>query len=432
MIKIKKVSVNAMTTSSGKTTFTLGLLQLLSEKGKVRPFKIGPDFIDPMFHTAVTGTRSVNLDSFFEDKISLKKRFSDNAVEYDYAIMEGVMGHLDGLKDGKASSDEVAGITETPVTLLVEEIPSVRTMAAMIDGVIRNSRSEIKSVIITKSKSQKLFEMQKSEIESLTGIKVAGRLPYSEELEIPSRHLGLNTDMSILNDSIRSISAHCSKLIAENIDVDSLFEDFEIDSSVTNKSSLKGIKKAAVSRDEAFCFCYDANIEWLKDKGYEIIYFSPLHDKYPPDADLYYLCGGYPELFLHQINDNSSMRKSMLEICENGINVIAECGGYMYLCQNIENVPMVGFFGGDAKIGNRMNRRFGYENITILENCFFQKGTILKGHEFHYGYIENLREENALKIVKASNESTFLSGEMRNNVLGSFTHFYFPSCKGEL
>ncbi len=439
MIEIKTVSVNALTTSTGKTTFTLGLLKLLREKGSVTSFKIGPDFIDPMFHTVVTGKTCVNLDSFFERGDDLNRRFLRNCEGFDYAVLEGVMGHLDGLERGRASSDEVAGILDVPVLLLVEEIPSTRTIAAMIDGVVKNSSSKIKSIVITKSKSLRLFQMQKSEIESVTGIKVAGRLPFSDELKIPSRHLGLDTDMVALNGKIRELSDICSDMIADNVDVDCIFDEvnthrhIDLNSngiSGSTSGEFKTRKKAAITKDEAFCFCYDANLKWLEEMGYDIVYFSPLHDTHPPDADFYYICGGYPEIHLKCLGANTSMLRGIRNICEENSFVLAECGGYMYLCNSIEDNPAVGFFKGNARIGGSMNRRFGYESITVLNDCFFTAQSVLRGHEFHYGYVENLSEENGMKITRISDGKEFVSGEYGKNVLASFSHLYFPSLEG--
>ena len=435
MKKINTTTVSAMTTNSGKTTFTLGLLSLLQKRGNICSFKVGPDFIDPMFHSVVLNQNRVkadvqsatyNLDSFFETEKALKQRFSKAAQNTDFAIIEGVMGHLDGLKAGKASTDEVAAFTQTPVTLLVEEKPSIRTLAAMIDGVIKNSQSTINAIIITKSKSERLFQMQKKEIELLTGTAVAGRLPYDEALQIPSRHLGLNTDMIRLKDELLTIAENCSQLISDNVDLKKISHQMNLTRTEQTLNETKKTKIAAISRDEAFCFMYRANLEWLETMGYKIVYFSPMRDKQFPQADFYYLCGGYPEIYLDELSKNKTMLKAIKEVCASSIPVLAECGGFMYLHESIEGKPMVGFLKGEAKIGTRMNRRFGYERITLQDPFIFDSNQ-LRGHEFHYGYIENGSEEAGITIEKASNAIAFKSGHYKNNTLGSFSHLYFQS-----
>ena len=427
MKKLDATTIGAMTTNSGKTTFTLGLLALSQKKGVVSSFKVGPDFIDPMFHNVVLKNTIYNLDSFFESESSLNKRFSNAIQKSDYAVVEGVMGHLDGLSDGSASTDEVAAFVRSPVTLLVEEKPTIRTLAAMVDGVVKHSRADVKSIVITKSRSEKLFQMQKEAIEGLTGVPVAGRLPYDEGLKIPSRHLGLDTDMIKLKDTILTIAERCATLINDNINLNTMFHQIEKTTKSAVKSPLhQSVKTAAISKDEAFCFMYKANIEWLEQNGYDIVYFSPMRDKTLPDADFYYLCGGYPEIYLKELSENKAMLRAIKEVCYSDHPLLAECGGYMYLHETLEDKPLVGFFEGHAGMGKRMSRRFGYEYLSLPDNFIFANKE-LRGHEFHYGFIENGKEEDGIKVRKASNGLAFVSGHFRNNTLGSFSHLYFPS-----
>ncbi|MEA1883119.1 MAG: cobyrinate a,c-diamide synthase [Thermotogota bacterium] len=438
MKRVETACIGAMTTGSGKTTFTLGLLSLLQKKGTVSSFKIGPDFIDPLFHRAIleqhqhsmfsrTGDKPVlyNLDSFFEEPLALKKMFSSGVDNSDFVIIEGVMGHLDGVIQSKASTDEVAAIIQAPVVLLVREIPSVSTLAAMIEGVIRNAASNIRSIVITCSTSEKLFQMQKKAIETLTGITVAGRLPFDKQLIIPSRHLGLDTDVLKLQSSLQQLAEKCGQLILRHVDVQACFSDVEI--TKTNESEIKPVKTAAVSQDEAFCFLYQTNVEWLEKQGYTIEYFSPLHDKHLPKAEFYYFCGGYPEIYRKSLAINQSMLKDVYKVCLSPIPVLAECGGYMYLHEQIEDCKMVGFLKGHAKIANRMQGHFGYEYLTLPDDFLVKGANRLKGHEFHYAYIQDGERETGIQVVKASNNQHFTSGIYKNNTLGSFAHLYFHS-----
>ena len=411
-----------MLTNSGKTTFTLGLLQYLKGEGKkLCSFKVGPDFIDPIYHEKILNKKSSSLDSYFLNSKELKKHFYEESKDSDYVIIEGVMGLLDGLKDGRGSTDSVGSTLKIPILLLVESMPSIKTMAAIIDGVISHSKSKVIGIIITKSKSETVFKMQKEEIKKITGIKYIERFEYNEELKIPSKHLGLDTDFS----NIQDISLKTLEQI-KNMNIKSIFTEVEV--SYSSKSLIKKKKKSiAISKDKAFLFYYPENIKWLKKEGFEIKYFSPIEDKKLPKADVYYFTGGYPELYAKELNENKSMLKDVYEKCDSGIKIIAECGGFMYLSDEIDGYEMVGFIKSKTFMSKKVQGRFGYEKIKVLKDCFFKKNTTIKGHEFHYSYMNLNEKENALEVMKVSNTKVYKIGIIKKQVLASYTHFYFPS-----
>nr|WP_269777958.1 cobyrinate a,c-diamide synthase [Tepiditoga spiralis] len=410
-----------MLTNSGKTTFTLGLLQYLkSENKKVCSFKIGPDFIDPIYHEKILDKKSKSLDSYFLNSKKLKEHFYKESKNSDYIVIEGVMGLLDGLNDGRGSTDSIGSILDIPILLLVESMPSIKTMAAMIDGVIKHSKSKIVGIIITKSKSEIVFNMQKEEIEKITNIKYIKRFEYDNSLKIPSKHLGLDTDFF----NIKEIALKSYEKI-KSINIESIFK--ELNQVYDSVNVIKGNKSIAISRDEAFLFYYPENIEWLKNNGFKIKYFSPLNDKKLPEADVYYFTGGYPEVYAKKLEKNKSMLIDVYEKCASGKKIIAECGGFMYLSKEIEGHKMVGFINGKTFMSNKIQGRFGYEKIKILNECFFKKNTVIKGHEFHYSYMELNENENALEVIKKSNNKIYKVGIIKENVLASYTHFYFSS-----
>ena len=447
---MKSIIISAMLNNSAKTTFVLGLLEYLKKENKAAlGFKIGPDFIDPLFHEAITGIKSHNLDSFFLEKNLLLDYYQKISTGYEFVIIEGIMGLLDGLPGGKASTDEVASILDIPVLLLVESNPSARSMAAMIDGIIRNSMSRIRGIVVTKSESEELFQIQKKEISSLTGIDFIKRFPFEESIYIPSPSTGMYNDFSI----IRNVASRSALLINQYIDIESFFDLFcskdSADKTTTKKEihDTQGImsksekkeptqkkrKIAAVSHDHAFLFHYSANLEWLEKKGYTIVFFSPLHDKKAPDASLYYLTGGYPETFSNQLSNNKYMLNFFREVCEEGKKyIIAEGGGFMYLTTSIDKYPMVGFIKGRTKTTNKIQGCCGYQTIQILQNCFFPAGTHLKGHECHFCFTELEEQQNAFAITKASDQESLESGIIKKKVLASYSHLFFPSIEEDI
>lgn len=424
MRKIKSFFITSLFTGSGKTTFTMGLLNLL--KKDVISFKTGPDFIDPILHMKITGKKSYNLDSFFLDKDRLNNHFYGICKENknENIVIEGAMGLLDGVRKNEASSDDIASKLELPVTLLIESYPSIHTIGPIINGIKNSARSNIKSIIITKSKSEKMFNLQKKSIIEETGIKNVFRFPKSDLLNIKDRHLGLN----IHEDDFLKVAENASKLIQDNIDINILSHQINLNydsEKIFNKNKLDyKNKKIAISKDEAFNFLYEDNLKYFEDKGLEILYFSPLNDKEIPDADFYYFTGGYPELFLKKLSKNKSMLRSVNKICNSEKPVIAECGGFMYLSKSINNYKMVGFFDCDSYMQNRMFKTFGYQNIKLND---FE----IKGHEFHYSDMNYNEEINAFNIIMESSKNTFKSGILKNKTLGSYSHLYFKSSSKE-
>ncbi len=423
--KASSVVIAGLNTGVGKTTFTLGLLELLRGKQLVS-FKIGPDYIDPIYHEVVVGRRSPSLDGFFLDRGGLMKHFSEWAWGNEYVVVEGVMGLLDGLMEGVASTDEVSSVLHLPVVLLVESIPSVQTLAAMVKGVIDSANSDIIGIVFTKVKSYRLFKKQRDAIRSLTGLQVLGSLPFDSRMKIPSRHLGLDTDFS----DVKGVASLSAKLVRENCDVDRFFRCVNVDHFDTEV--VKPVGKVAVSRDEAFLFLYPENLRWFESKGYEIEFFSPLHDDFPPDADLYYLTGGYPELYAESLSRNTTMLSAIRDVAESGVPIIAECGGFMYLMESIEGKRMVGFIRGAAFMSDRL-QGFGYRNARVLNNTPFAVGTRLKAHEFHYSKVYLEESQNAMEVRIPFSDEVYVTGISKKGVLASYLHFYFPSEeRGEL
>jgi len=360
--EIKVSLIAGLYTGVGKTTFTLGLLELFKTRNLVS-FKVGPDYVDPVYHEVITGKRSPSLDSFFLPPEELKRHFCRCSWNSEFAIAEGVMGLLDGTIGGKPSTDDVACILDLPVVLLVESIPSVQTLAAMVEGVVDHADSRIVGIVLTKVRSADLLRKQMAVMKSVTGVDVIGGIPYDSRLFMPSRHLGLDTDFS----GVREVASASAELIDKYCDVNRLFGSVEIRKV---ESVFSGFDKVvAVANDEAFLFFYPENLKWFEDAGYRVEFFSPLHDEVPPQADAYYLPGGYPEVHASQLSGNTAMIDAVREIAEEGVPVLAECGGFMYLTDFIGDERMVGFIRGKVKLSDKL-QGFGYRDVCVLKESF--------------------------------------------------------------
>lgn len=393
--QIPRIMISAVSSGSGKTTVVCGLLKALKNRGmNISAFKCGPDYIDPMFHTKVLGINSKNLDGFFCDKHMLNSLFTKEACKKDINIIEGVMGYYDGLAmdSYQASSYETALNTKTPVVLVVNSKGAALTIVSVIKGVMDFAKdSNIKGVILNNI-SPFVYESLKKVIESNINIKVLGYLPFCKEIAIDSRHLGLLTPNNIkeLDNKIERLG----KIAEECFDIDGIIaiskdaEPLEIYKYDTTISAKK--VKIGVAYDSAFCFYYKDNIDLLEKLGCEIIYFSPLKDRYlPKDICGLILGGGYPELYCEELSANKSMIESIKNNIENGMPCLAECGGFMYLHKIMEDnygkkYEMTNIIKASSYKKERLVR-FGYITLTAQEDTFvLKKGEQIKAHEFHY------------------------------------------------
>lgn len=403
-MKIPRILLAAGASGSGKTLITCAILRALINRGlKPCSFKCGPDYIDPMFHSKVIGTKSRNLDTFFAKEEIVRYILADNSKDCDIAVIEGVMGYYDGLGgvSTKASAYDVARATDTPVVLIVNAKGMSASVAAHIKGFAEFKKdSNIKGVILNQV-SPMLYGTLKKYVEEECNVKVVGYMPKITDCLLESRHLGL-----VMPDEIKDIQTKLEKLAeiaAESIDWDELLQLAESASEIDAKEPKGGAfeyhalkvhdksPKIAVARDEAFCFMYEDNLRLLKKMGAEIIEFSPISDtKIPKEADGLILYGGYPELYAAELAANISMRESIKSAIENGMPVLAECGGFMYLHDTMEDNQGNSHEGVGAIKGKAFKTpklgRFGYINLTENEKEFFEgmELDLIPAHEFHY------------------------------------------------
>lgn len=392
-----RIMIAAPQSGSGKTLITCALLQALKEKNYyLESFKCGPDYIDPMFHKTVLGISSRNLDPFFTEDSITRMLLAKGQDSRDLAVIEGVMGLYDGLGGirEEASSYALAKATNTPILLTVNARGMGRSLLALLSGFLQYDTAHlIKGVILNQTPSSFASVLAK-EIEETFHIPVVASFPVRDDVRIESRHLGLVMPYEL--EDIQSRLKIASQVLCENANIEQILEiaksapklEYDVKRDIKQKLTEKTIR-IGVARDEAFCFYYEDNLDLLKSLGAKLIFFSPLHDDtLPKDLDGILFGGGYPELYLKELEENESMRNSVKSAIENKMPSLAECGGFMYLHDTIfdsEKKPykMAGVIHAGCMKKERLVR-FGYLTLNSKTDSFLKKGEKIRGHEFHY------------------------------------------------
>ena len=421
---MKSLIISSNCSGGGKTTFTLGLMKALKNRGyDIQGYKVGPDYIDTGFHGEVIGKASRNLDLHLMGEEGIKAAFTRGTG--DIGIIEGVMGLYDGKGiTEKGSTYEVSKILDNaPIILVITPKAQSVTLCAEINGLKDFRNANIVGVIIN-SVGEKYYRLLKSAIELNCNVKVFGYIPKDERIKLESRHLGLVQSVEI--DNLIEKIEICANLIEEHVELDSLIDNLKEIPRYEDKFHLKnkGIK-TAVAYDEAFRFYYKENLELLGEIG-EVIYFSPLRDReLPKDIDFLYLGGGYPEVFKEELEENISMRKSIKLALDNGLKCYAECGGLMYLTEKISGKDMVGFFRGYSEMTKEL-KRFGYSTI-LMENEETKSQIKVNCHEFHKSDV-NLAEDTIYTVEKEAWTGETLRwtcGYKKKNTLAGYPHIHF-------
>ncbi|MFE4897575.1 cobyrinate a,c-diamide synthase [Peribacillus butanolivorans] len=423
----------------GKTTLTIGIMAALQKKGyTVQGFKCGPDYIDPTYHTAVTGRTSRNLDSWMFEHDIVREILNKASVGADISIIEGVMGFFDGKNplSNTGSTAEISMITESPVLLIVNCASMARSAAAIVKGFQAFSTGpNIIGVIANQVGSEGHYKIVKAAIEQECDVPVMGYMKRELDIDIPSRHLGLIP--AIERGELEPFFDKLAHLVMETIDIEQLYllaktSTISSGNSGIFQSSSKKDVCIAVAKDAAFNFYYQENLELLEAKGANIKYFSPLKgDEVPLDADGLYLGGGFPEEFADELSRNEIAIKSIRNAIAKGLPTLAECGGFMFLSKSIETTsgekyPMAGLIPGRIKMQKKL-AALGYREITGTESNFLIKDCDqAKGHEFHYSTFE---PDNVLPYAYEA-KGRFGSkkeGCIIGNLVAGYTHFHFAS-----
>lgn len=417
---------------SGKTTMTCALLMALKRRGCAPcAFKSGPDYIDPMFHRAVLGVESRNLDLFFSAPETVRTLYAKGAAGHGAAVCEGAMGFYDGLGgvSDRASAWHLADTLDLPVLLVVEPKGQSLTLAAELNG-LKNFRtpSHIAGILLNNC-TARMHALLAPMLEKETGLPVLGFLPKLPEAVIGSRHLGLYTAAEVEN--LQQKLALLADAAEEHIDWPRLLAlcEKEPPALPVQPETPPARVRIAVAQDEAFCFTYAETLEAFRDAGAEVIFFSPLRDTaLPENIGGLYLPGGYPELHARELSENTSLLREIKRKIESGLPTAAECGGFLYLGQSLTDAegqswPMAGVLPGEAKDAGRLVR-FGYAALSAdSDSMLFRAGESFPIHEFHHW--DSTANGAALAAKKPVGGAEWRCGFIDEHFYAGFPHLYW-------
>lgn len=426
---------------AGKTTLTLGLLRAFRDRGmRTQAFKCGPDYIDPIHHAAAAGRPSVNLDSYMMSPAHIGELYRRYSAGADVAVAEGVMGLFDGAKKREGSSADLAILLNLPVILVLNAKAMAYSAAALLYGLKNfDPALRVAGVIFNFVDSPNHYRLLKEACDDV-GVAALGHLPTNKGLHIPSRHLGLDTA-----DAGAAIAA-ADEHIGRYLDLDALLAVTATERPLADgrpwaserplpSGSDAGVEKLAgnrtvlVARDAAFQFLYPENLRRLESIG-KLQFFSPLNDVSLPAADILYLPGGYPELYLQQLSNNTTLLADIRLFAARGGRIIAECGGMMVLGEAIVDEtgrpwPMAGVLPVRTSMQEK-KLHLGYRTLTM-------NGQPLRGHEFHYSQFVNAPDpDNGILVHNAYGQEVAAPVFYRHNLFASYMHFYWGENFGPL
>ena len=417
---------------SGKTTMTCALLMALKRRGCAPcAFKSGPDYIDPMFHRAVLGVESRNLDLFFSAPETVRTLYARGAAGHGAAVCEGAMGFYDGLGgvSDRASAWHLADTLGLPVLLVVEPKGQSLTLAAELKGLNSfRTPSHIAGILLNNC-TTRMHALLAPMLEKETGLPVLGFLPKLPEAVIGSRHLGLYTAAEVEN--LQQKLALLADAAEEHIDWPRLLALCEKEPPALPEKAPQPPARVriAVAQDEAFCFTYAETLEAFRDAGAEVVFFSPLRDTaLPENIGGLYLPGGYPELHARELSENTSLLREIKRKIESGLPTAAECGGFLYLGQSLTDAegqswPMAGVLPGEAKDAGRLVR-FGYAALSAdSDSMLFRAGESFPIHEFHHW--DSTANGAALAAKKPVGGAEWRCGSVNEHFYAGFPHLYW-------
>jgi len=423
---MNRLMISGTNSGCGKTTVTCALLAALKARGvTATAFKCGPDYIDPMFHRAVSGVKAYNLDPFFLDGDGLRSHLASHAGTL--SLMEGAMGFYDGIAaTNESSAYTVARETRTPVVLVVSARGAGGSLGAVIEGFARHRPdSRIEGVLFNDAGEARYPDLER--IAENAGMRAYGYMPRGEVWALPSRHLGLLTagEITDLKDKLWALGSQAE----QSLDIDGLLALAETASELprTKRPRTQGAAhvRLAVARDEAFCFLYEENLEMLEALGCELLFFSPLKDSaLPANSKGLYVCGGYPELYSQTLTGRPLLR-SIRQAIENGLPTIAECGGFLVLHETLDGLPLCGVIRG-AAFETKKLRRFGYITLTAgRDNLLCEAGESIRAHEFHYW--DSACPGDGFTARKAGRAISYACVHATDSLYAGFPHLYFPA-----
>jgi cobyrinic acid a,c-diamide synthase len=416
----------------GKTTIASGLMAALSSKGySVSPFKVGPDFIDPSYHTLATGRPGRNLDAFLSGSDLIVPLFAHGAQGADLAVIEGVMGLFDGKGGGDlASTAHIARLLRAPMVLVVDARAMSRSVAAMVHGYATfDPNLHLAGIVLNRVGSRAHETMLREALKPL-GIPVLGVLRRDGNIRTPDRHLGLVPAAERRGEAARSLDA-LGTVVSRSLNLDYIVRlarsagplgtgCWSPEASDPDRS--EGIR-VAVAAGPSFSFLYRENLELLRGAGAEVVTFDPTVDEQlPSGADVLYLGGGFPETYAEALSANGRMRDNVRGFAESGRPVVAECGGLLYLVRELDGHPMCDVLGAEARITDRLT--LGYREARALaDSPLAERGANVRGHEFHYSVVEPGAGRRPAWDLGGRGQEGFVAG----NVHASYLHTHWAA-----
>ncbi len=437
---IPRVVIAAPASGAGKTTVATGLVAALARRGH-RPaaFKVGPDFIDPSYHRLANGRAGRNLDAFLSGEELIVPLFRHGADGADIAVIEGVMGLFDGRRDSEdfASTAHVARLLAAPVILVVDARAMAGSVAALVFGFASfDPRVRVAGVVLNRVGSEAHETMLRDALARI-GVPVVGALARDESLAVPERHLGLVPAAERGTAARRSVDVWAERIGATGT-VEAVVRLAREAGPLAGApwrpgEALAGAgvepggepARVAVAAGPAFTFRYEENLELLRVAGAELLEFDPLAGELPERADALLLGGGFPEAFAGELSEAVGLREAVRKLAAAGRPIVAECGGMLFLCRELDGRPMCGVIDARARMGERLT--LGYrEAEAVTDSPIAQSGRWLHGHEFHYSTVEPAGSEAPAWRFEAGERSR-VEGFARGAIHASYLHTHWAA-----
>ncbi len=440
-MQVSRIIVAGVTSGVGKTTVAVGIMHGLRKRGlRVQPFKVGPDFIDPSYHSIVTNRKSRNLDVWMMGRRGVIECFASACEGADIAVVEGVMGLFDGMsgKSDFASTAHVAKILDAPIVLVVDASKGARSIAAIILGFLHfDRRLRIAALILNNVAGQRHANYITDALAGVTKLPVIGILYRNSKIKLEERHLGLVPALE-LKGAKSQLIARTARYIADCVDLDRVLNLCSVTSLPDGPNPPKRPLRAriAVALDESFNFYYTDNLIALKRSGAHLVFFSPLQEQKLPDGvHGILLGGGFPEVLADSLEKNRSMVRSIRRAVDEGMPIYGECGGLMYLTRSISGYKgeikarkMAGIVQADTVMTGRLT--LNYTDAECNGSIFGNMQ--IRGHEFHYSSIENIAGDSrfAYSMKKGKGVTGSQDGFIINdNSLAAYMHLHFANRK---
>ncbi len=430
--KIPRIVIAGATSGVGKTSITCSIIHAIKNNGySVQPFKVGPDYIDPTYLSAISGNLTRNLDYWIMGKNALVNSFVKNSAS-DISVIEGVMGLYDGFSgdSNQSSTHHVASLLDTPVILVLDASKTARSIGATALGYVKfHKNSRIAGFILNKLGSKKHEEMCKKALAPLK-IPILGSIPKNN-LSLESRHLGLIP--VIEQNEVKQKISGIAKSMSAYLDVDRIISIAKGTGSLPHARTEKN-KKASitigVALDKSFNFYYYDNLDALRRQGAHIEFFSPISDHSPPQCCGLYIGGGFPEVLGQPLEKNHAMKNSIKKLAQQGMPIYGECGGLMYLTKSIEygnkKYKMIGLFDAETSMEKKMT--LNYTRGCTISHCLVaRQSTKLFGHEFHYSELNTVPKDAkfAYDLTIGAGIRNKKDGLLEYSTLASYMHLYF-------